>query len=40
MLYNLTLHLHLSSILAAVVAAACFIIISLVKEKRDERERA
>ncbi len=40
MLYNLSLHLHGPYILYAVTLVASLIVISVVKEKRDERKRA
>ncbi len=40
MLYNLSLNLHGIYVTSALVAATVFVLISLVKEKRDERKRA
>lgn len=40
MLYNTILHFGQLPIAAAVMPILCLIIIQLIKEKRDERERA
>lgn len=40
MLYNLSLHLNGPYILIALTFVAALTVISLVKEKRDERKRA
>lgn len=40
MLYNLCLHLHGMYFTSAVAAATVFVLISIVKEKSDERKRA
>jgi hypothetical protein len=40
MLYNLCLHLHGACLTSALAAATVFILISMAKEKRDERKRA
>ncbi len=40
MLYNVMLHAGHLPIAAAVMPILCLIIIHMVKEKRDERERA
>jgi hypothetical protein len=40
MLYNMMLHFGQLPIAAAVMPILCLIIIQLIKEKRDERERA
>lgn len=40
MLYNMTLHFGQLPVTAAVLPVLCLIIIQLLKEKRDERERA
>jgi hypothetical protein len=40
MLYQMCLHPHGMYLPAALAAAAVFVLISLIKEKRDERKRA
>ncbi len=40
MLYNLCLHLHGLWVTTALTAATIFVLISLAKEKNDERKRA
>ncbi len=40
MLYNLTLHLNVIPLVTAVTASIVFVLISIAKEKRDERKRA
>jgi hypothetical protein len=40
MLYNLSLHLNGDYVTSALMLTATFILISLLKEKRDERKRA
>jgi hypothetical protein len=40
MLYNLSLHVNVSHLAAALAVASCFVIISMVKERKDERKRA
>jgi hypothetical protein len=40
MIYNLCLHLHGVFVTFAITAAMTFVLISIVKEKRDERKRA
>ena len=40
MLYNLCLHLHGFQITSALSVAALFVIITYVKERKDERKRA
>ena len=40
MLYNLSLHLNVLHLAAAVAVASGFVIISMVKERNDERKRA
>lgn len=40
MLYNLSLHFHGFYVAAAMTLAGALILISLIKEKRDERKRA
>ena len=40
MLYNLSLHLNGFSVTSALTAATIFVLISIAKEKKDERKRA
>jgi hypothetical protein len=40
MLYNMCLHLHGIYLPSALAAATVFVLISLIKEKNDERKRA
>lgn len=40
MLYNLSLHFNGFYVSAAMTLAGAFVLISLIKEKRDERKRA
>jgi hypothetical protein len=40
MLYNLSVHLHGPYVLYALTFITALIVISMVKEKRDERKRA
>jgi len=40
MLYNLSLHMHEFHIVLSLTVAMLFIVITFVKEKRDERKRA
>ena len=40
MLYNLCLHFHGTYLIAAMTLVATFVLISIIKEKRDERKRA
>jgi hypothetical protein len=40
MLYNLSLHLNAFYVAAAMTLAGAFVLISLIKEKKDERKRA
>ncbi|WP_279342462.1 hypothetical protein [Geotalea sp. SG265] len=40
MLYNLSLHLNAFYVTAAMTLAGVFVLISLIKEKKDERKRA
>jgi hypothetical protein len=40
MLYNMTLYFGTFPVIAAILPLLCLIIIQLLKEKRDERERA
>jgi hypothetical protein len=40
MLYNLSLYLNPLYLTAALAAVTCFVIITMAKEKRDERKRA
>ncbi len=40
MIYNLCLHLNGVFVTFALTAAMAFVLISIVKEKRDERKRA
>jgi hypothetical protein len=40
MLYNLCLHLNGISVTTALAAATVFVLITLVKERKDERKRA
>ena len=40
MLYTLCLNLHGISVPSALTAATIFVLITIVKEKRDERKRA
>lgn len=40
MLYNLSLHYHGLYVTAAMTLAVAFVLISLLKEKNDERKRA
>jgi hypothetical protein len=40
MLYNISLHLHGLYLTSALAAAIVFVLISIVKEKKDERKRA
>ena len=40
MLYNLCLHLNEISVTSALTAATIFILISVAREKKDERKRA
>ena len=40
MLYSLCLHLHGISVPSALTAATIFVLITIAKEKRDERKRA
>ncbi len=40
MLYNLCLHLNGMHVTAALTVTTAFVLITLIKEKRDERKRA
>ena len=40
MLYNLSLHYNGLHIIFAITLAVAFVLISLIKEKKDERKRA
>jgi hypothetical protein len=40
MLYNMTLYFGKFPVMAAMLPLLCLIIIQILKEKRDERERA
>ena len=40
MIYNLCLHLHGFYVAPALAVAMIFILISIIKEKKDERKRA
>ncbi|KAF0216546.1 MAG: hypothetical protein FD174_3640 [Geobacteraceae bacterium] len=40
MLYNISLHLHGIFLASALAVATVFVLISIVKEKHDERKRA
>jgi|GEM_PF-782773 len=40
MLYNLCLHFNGMYLTAAITLAAAFVLISIIKEKKDERKRA
>jgi len=40
MLYNLCLHLNGFSVTSALSVATVFVLISIIKEKKDERKRA
>ena len=40
MFYNLSLHINAFLISSALAAATIYVLISLLKEKRDERKRA
>jgi len=40
MLYNLCLHLNGLCVVSALTAATAFVLISIIKEKKDERKRA
>ena len=40
MIYNLCLHLNGAYVTSALSAATVFVLISIIKEKKDERKRA
>lgn len=40
MIYNICMQLHGSHLATAVMVTMAFLVISIVKEKRDERKRA
>jgi hypothetical protein len=40
MMYNISLHLNVVLVTFALTAATAFVLISIAKEKRDERKRA
>jgi hypothetical protein len=40
MLYHISLHLHGITLTSALATATVFVLITMLKEKRDERKRA
>jgi len=40
MIFNLSLHMNPLYLAAALAAVTCFVLITMIKEKRDERKRA